>query len=100
MDIWVVPASGGDATLIVEGGTSGTKRDLAWTSDGRYLTYSEGNDFNSNVLVTVDRSGEEIRRIRFGSRAACSYALSPDGRQLAFTDCGIAESLRLMGPIE
>ena len=92
----VVSASGGDASEVVEfdsGYGTPWPTDLQWTGGGQHLSVRLGREF-----VTVNRNGEEIRRLRHPGRNSCGCTLSPNGRELAFTKCG--GTLFLMGPIE
>lgn len=87
--IFVLPASGGDATQLTDlpfsaGGVS-------WSPDGRYLLFSgdehEDEELNrdpTTQIYAVSREGGTVRRLSSGYGSNYAPAVSPDGRRMAF----------------
>ena len=78
--IWMVPASGGDAIpMTAEGVSSSTPR---WSSDGKYLAFlSERNEGKTQVWL-LNRIGGEAQKLTSTLQSVHSFAWSPDSNRL------------------
>jgi len=76
VDIWVVPALGGDARRIIP-----NARQPTWSPDGRQIAYASGG-----TLWISDASGAHPRPVTRSELPMAHYqpAFSHDGRSLAF----------------
>jgi dipeptidyl aminopeptidase/acylaminoacyl peptidase len=81
--IWVVPASGGEARPF----TGGPRTDTTprWSPDGRTLAFlSDRLENGRQQIYLLDRAGGEARRLTDLRGEIDELEWSPDGRQLAF----------------
>lgn len=79
--IWLVPALGGTATRVIDGGYNPT-----WSPDGRALAYDASID-GARRIWRIDVDTRETLRISTdasGGRVHTRPAWSPDGRWIAF----------------
>lgn len=80
-DIWTVPASGGDARLLVAHADYESRP--LYSPDGKYLAFSSTRTGNGDVyLLTLD-SGE-LRRLTYDDGAESPTAWSHDSRMVYF----------------
>src|SRR5262252_8958495 len=78
--IWMVPASGGDAIpMTAEGVSSSTPR---WSPDGKYLAFlSERNEGKTQVWL-LNRIGGEAQKLTSTLQSVHSFDWSPDSKRL------------------
>ena len=81
-DIWTVPASGGDARLLVS--HAATESRPLYSPDGRQLAFVSTRTGNGDIYVLTLASGA-LRRLTFDDALDQLDAWSPDGRWLYFT---------------
>lgn len=86
---FVVPAGGGEPRRVTD--VSFNVGDLAWTPDGRFLTFSgdefEDDELNSDPtshIFAVRGEGGEVTRLSSGAGSHRAQAISPDGLRMAF----------------
>jgi Tol biopolymer transport system component/C-terminal processing protease CtpA/Prc len=82
-DIWVVPAAGGDAHLLVSH-EADESRPL-YAPDGTRLAFVSDRDGYDDIYVLTLATGE-VRRLTWGDGAEELDAWSPDGRWIWFAD--------------
>ncbi len=82
-DIWVVPAAGGDAHLLVSH-EADESRPL-YAPDGTRLAFVSDRDGDDDIYVLTLATGE-VRRLTWGDGAEELDAWSPDGRWIYFAD--------------
>ncbi|MDP2998690.1 MAG: tetratricopeptide repeat protein [Bryobacterales bacterium] len=69
----------------------GTDRDLTeWNADGRFL-FRRGGPQGSHILLTDTHTGQ-TRAVFEGTKQTRSFAVSPDGKRLAFVGSGYTDS--------
>jgi Tol biopolymer transport system component len=76
--ILVVPVDGGPPIKTFDGDNG----KLAWSPDGRALTYLVNRDFVPNLWMQPLDGGEAKQVTNFTSQGISSYAWSADGKQL------------------
>ena len=81
-DIWVAPASGGDAHLLVS--DPATESRPLHSPDGRRLAFVS-NRAGSDDLYVLDRATGVLSRVTWGDAGESLDAWSPDGEWLYFT---------------
>jgi Tol biopolymer transport system component len=97
LDLWVVPASGGEERRVTSAGVSHggygllpfnrlQTRDFSWSPEGRRLAYVSLRTGASNIWIAALDPLEEIRVTENTDRALSFFCplWSPDGRRLAF----------------
>ena len=84
--IVVVPIDGGPPIKTFDGPSiktfHGDNNKIAWSPDGRALTYLVNHDFVPNLWIQPLDGGEPTQLTHFTSQGISSYAWSPDGKQL------------------
>ncbi len=85
-DIWKMPAAGGEAVQLTQGGLVADRfAALSFSPDGKLIAFNSEKDGQSNVWV-VPAEGGQARRITLtvsGSDFWMSF--SPDSRRIAYT---------------
>lgn len=97
VDIWLVPAVGGDPRPVTRGGinlsgfyvTPYNRRvgpDFAWSPDGQQIAYCSSASGASNLWTVVVGSGEKRQLSHVADTRRRCYAprWSPDGQQIAY----------------
>jgi len=82
-DIWVVPAAGGEAHLLVSH-EADESRPL-FSPDGTRLAFVSDRDGDDDIYVLTFATGE-VRRLTWGDGSEELDAWSPDGRWIWFAD--------------
>jgi dipeptidyl aminopeptidase/acylaminoacyl peptidase len=87
LDIWIVPASGGDARRLTEATNPRDEPRWApqWSPDGAWIAYisSRSGERNNDDLWLVSPDGEHHRQLTTGLMVNTDAAWSPDGRWIA-----------------
>jgi Tol biopolymer transport system component/C-terminal processing protease CtpA/Prc len=95
-DIWTVPASGGDAHLLVS--HPATESKPLYSPDGRKLAFVSTRTGNGDIYVLTIDTGE-LKRLTFDDSLDLLDAWSADGRWIYFTstslDVGTPDILRV-----
>jgi tricorn protease len=95
-DIWTVPASGGDAHLLVS--HPATESRPLYSPDGRKLAFVSTRTGNGDIYVLTLDTGD-LKRITFDDSSDQLDAWSADGRWLYFTsgsrDIGTTDIFRI-----
>lgn len=81
-DIWVAPASGGEARLLVAHAASDFRP--RWSPDGRAIAFVSTRTGNGDVYV-IDLGTNALRRLTFDDGAEQVDAWSPDGAWIYFS---------------
>ena len=81
-DIWVAPAAGGDARLLVTHEANDFRP--RWSPDGRQLAFVSTRSGNGDVYV-LDLATNALRRVTFDDGSEQLDAWSPDGQWLYFS---------------
>ncbi len=81
-DIWVAPAAGGDARLLVSHEANDYRP--RWSPDGRQLAFVSTRSGNGDVYV-LDLATNALRRVTFDDGSEQLDAWSPDGNWLYFS---------------
>ena len=93
-DIWVMPALGGTARRVVEGGNC-----PSWTPDGSAILYVHGT-FRNTRIARVPATGGESRDIPIDEPAVARYFfpnVSKDGRWLLYQNGNFVEVVASSG---
>jgi len=93
--ILVVPVDGGPPIRTFDG--DNTK--LAWSPDGRALTYLVNRDFVPNLWMQPLDGGEATQLTNFTSQGISSYAWSGDGKQLVVARTTFKSDIVLIGDV-
>jgi Tol biopolymer transport system component/C-terminal processing protease CtpA/Prc len=80
--LWVVPASGGKARLLV--GTGHHAYQPVWSPDAKHIAYASDVYGNFDVFV-VSAEGGASRRLTTHSAPEVPIAFTPDGRDVLFS---------------
>ena len=81
-DIWSVPASGGEAHLLVS--DPATESRPLWSPDGKLLAFTSNRAGSTNLYLLVLDTGE-VKRLTWADTAETLDAWSRDGRWLYFS---------------
>lgn len=81
-DIWVAPATGGDARLLVAHAANDFRP--RWSPDGRAIAFVSTRTGNGDVYV-IDLATNALRRLTFDDGAEQVDAWSPDGAWIYFS---------------
>jgi len=82
-DLWLVPASGGDARRMTA--HPADERHPVWSRDGRFIAFASNRHGNSDVFVMPADGSEAPRRLTFASVADTPCDFSADGSAVLFT---------------
>jgi len=94
-DIWVRPASGGEARRIVERGFTGGNGSVSWSPDGTRMAFTKGASGFSQVGVVNVQTGR-VTVITHSPHEHSGASWSPDGTELVFVrsdDVGMSQDL-------
>ncbi|MBO6575666.1 MAG: S9 family peptidase [Rhodothermales bacterium] len=81
--LWMMPTAGGEAIpLTAKGGSAGS---VAWSPDGRYISFTASRDGSKNQVWLLDRRGGEAQQLTEVEQGIGSYAWSPDASKLVLT---------------
>lgn len=81
-DIWVAPANGGDARLLVAHEANDFRP--RWSPDGRRLAFVSTRTGNGDIYV-LDIASNTLRRLTYDDGAEQMDAWSPDGEWIYFS---------------
>ncbi|MCW5825591.1 MAG: PD40 domain-containing protein [Gemmatimonadaceae bacterium] len=81
-DIWVAPAAGGEARLLVAHAANDYRP--RWSPDGRHLAFVSTRSGNGDIYV-LDVATNAVRRLTFDDGAEQLDAWSPDGQWVYFS---------------
>lgn len=81
-DIWVAPATGGDARLLVADAANDFRP--RWSPDGRAIAFVSTRTGNGDIYV-LDLATNAVRRLTFDDGAEQVDAWSPDGAWIYFS---------------
>jgi len=81
LDIFVVPAEGGDRRLVAGG--PGQEDQPDWSPDGRYIAFSSTRQGNWNIYI-LDRVSGNVRALTNDPAHESSPSWSPDGGTIYF----------------
>ena len=81
IDIWRVPAAGGDPVRVTRGGVG--LSGLSWSPDGRLIAFVGGEGGRNSVSVVPARGGD-VREVASTAGYHGSVSWSPDSRRLIF----------------
>jgi len=79
-NIWLVPATGGDARQITRGGSDTRPR---WSPDGKRIAFLSARD-GEQQIYWINLEGGDANRLTFLSGGADTEIWSPDGKWIAF----------------
>lgn len=86
-NIWVIPASGGNARQLTDpDSVGGFAANPDWSNDGRYLVFDVAGGTSGSHLWRVDIESGDSTSLTTGSGGAVQPTVSADGRRLAYTD--------------
>jgi dipeptidyl aminopeptidase/acylaminoacyl peptidase len=83
-NIWMIPASGGDAQQLTFG-EQGSNGDPRWAPDGRYLYFISTRADNKPQIFRLAVTGGEAKQVTNVPTGVDAYILSPDGKTIALT---------------
>jgi hypothetical protein len=92
--IMVIPTAGGSARELMKSEQPVFSGSLAWSPDSRYLYFAHrSRDFgsrsqNSARVYRISVSEGAVEELQFEARGLTELRLSPDNRQVAFTQFG------------
>ena len=81
-DIWIVPAAGGDAHLLVAHPAMESRP--LYSPDGRSLAFVSTRTGNADIFV-LDLASSAVRRLTYDDASEMLNAWSPDGRWIYFS---------------
>lgn len=81
-DLWSVPATGGQATLLTT--SEAYERSPVWSPDGKQLAFASNRHGNYDVFVMPAKGGAATR-LTWHSANDIPSAFTPDGAQVLFT---------------
>jgi dipeptidyl aminopeptidase/acylaminoacyl peptidase len=87
-DIWVVPASGGEARQLTN--SPQHERHPRWSPDGNWIAFDSNRDGNFQIWV-VPAAGGEARKVTSISTEATQPVWSPTGDKLVFVSAVFPE---------
>lgn len=93
--LWVVPAEGGTARLLVAHGAHATSP--VWSPDGRQIAYASDMHGNHDVFI-VAAAGGPSRRLTTHSAPERPIAFTPDGKEVLFAAQRMDARASLMFP--
>ena len=80
-NIWIIPAAGGDAIQVTQGGRDTSP---AWSPDGKMLAFLSVREGVSHVYL-LSMEGGEAKKLTQLSTGADLFKWAPDGKSIAFT---------------
>jgi Tol biopolymer transport system component len=95
-DLWVIPASGGQARQLTFDVQDGGEP--VWTRDGRWILFPSARS-GSLTLWRVAFGGGTPEPVTIGAGEDMSPAISPDGKRLIFTNARHSWVLTLLDPV-
>ena len=81
--LMIMPSNGGDARELFKLDGSGRAGGLWWRPDGSTIFFAVRGD-NSTTFQRVNRGGGEVERLQEVRGRPAGFALSPDGRRIAY----------------
>ena len=84
-DIWTVPASGGEARLLIANPANDTRP--LYSPDGTQLAFNSNRTGNGDIYV-LDLAAGDLRRLTFDDSNEEVDAWSPDGKWIYFHSTG------------
>ena len=81
-DLWIVPASGGDATRLTS--TDAKEEWPRFSPDGKQIAFQSDEGGESNLYL-LDLATKAVKRLTDHKANDFFHAWSPDGRRLVFT---------------
>src|SRR5258708_18761060 len=83
-NIWMIPASGGDAQQLTFG-ERGFNGDQRWSPDSRYLYFVSTRADDKRQIFRLAARGGEAKQVTTVPTGVDAYVLSPDGKTIAIT---------------
>src|SRR5271157_4876891 len=80
-NIWIVPATGGEAIQVTQGGRDTSP---AWSPDGKWLAFLSAREGTPQVYL-LSMEGGEAKKLTQLSTGADIFKWAPDGKSIAFT---------------
>ena len=93
--IWIVPASGGDALALTPAGSYAARP--VWSPDGTTIAFASDRFGPMNVFA-VSAAGGEARRLTFAQYDQAPTGFTPDGAAVLFWSAGLGDAVET-GPI-
>jgi dipeptidyl aminopeptidase/acylaminoacyl peptidase len=81
-DLWIVPASGGEAHQLTRGKKSSSGAE--WSPDSQWIAFGSDRDGKRQIYL-ISPEGGEARPLTKLENGVSSFAWSPDGKRIAFT---------------
>jgi len=81
MNIWMIPAKGGEAVQVTRG--TGPDTGIRISADNQRILYIEEQTFNNIWRANID--GTQVRQLTFDDRFATVPTFSPDKKNIAFS---------------